>query len=454
MANLIATDKQTVIFGLGQTGVSVARYLLKRGTTFTIVDSRENPPGISELREFAPDVRVITGPLDEAVKNFFSEAAEIVISPGLPRTEPVLQKAIENNVPLVGDIALFLREAKVPVIGITGSNGKTTVATLMGLVAARAGINVAVAGNIGVPALDVLDATVELYVLELSSFQLESLSSANLSVACVLNVSEDHMDRYDSLPQYCMAKQRIFWGAKKVVYNLDDRLTQPPVVSGVSRFGFSLENKVEDGEQKYWWDRRTKALVCNGEALLTSSELTMFGIHNIANALAVLALCDAAKIARDAAVVVLREFTGLPHRCQWVAKHNGVTYINDSKATNVGAAIAAITGMEEDFDSITLIVGGDGKGADFRDLACAINERGVQRLICIGRDGPNIAALVGEAIEKQFACSMKDAVLLASQLSPSDSVVLLSPACASFDMFSGYEDRGEQFVRAVGALAQ
>lgn len=451
--NLIATDKKIVIFGLGKTGVSVARYLVKSGRAFSIVDSRENPPGISELRKFAPDAHVIAGPLDKSLENYFSEAAEIIISPGLPRTLPVLQKAMANNVPLVGDIALFLREVKAPVIGITGSNGKTTVTTLMGKIAAQAGINVAVAGNIGLPALDALDATVELYVLELSSFQLESIASANLSVACVLNISEDHMDRYDSLSQYYMAKQRIFWGAKKVVYNLDDQLTQPPVVSGVGRYGFGLHSKAEDGEQKYLWDRRTKALVCNGNALLTSSELKMFGVHNIANALAVFALCDAAKISRDAVVAILREFTGLTHRCQWVAEHSGVTYINDSKATNVGAAIAAISGVAEEFKTITLIAGGDGKDADFCELANAINEH-VTRLIYIGRDGPRIATLVDDAVEKKFASSMNEAVIFASQSSLCGNLVLLSPACASFDMFKGYEDRGEHFIRAVGALTQ
>lgn len=461
MTTLIATNTLTVILGLGVTGLSVARYLTKMNRLFVVVDTRPNPPAKTELLALSPDIKVYAGELTSEVSELLSSADEIVISPGLPRELPVVQEAIKAGVSVIGDIELFLRDAKAPVVGITGSNGKTTVTTLVGLAAECAGLNAPVAGNIGVPALDVLSDDAQLYILELSSFQLESITKGGLKVGCILNVSEDHMDRYPSLAAYCMAKQRIYWGANHVVYNLNDPLTQPPVAKDVSRSGFGLAQKAEKQESQYYWNRERSMLELENkkpstekltsEELFAVADLKIAGQHNIANALAVYAICDAAGIARSATMQALKKFTGLPHRCQWVAEVNDVTFINDSKATNVGAAVAAITGLRDSFASMTLIVGGDGKGADFESFGEVINEN-VSRLVLIGRDAEHISKHVGEHVEKIHAGSMTDAVNLASSVTPAGGVVLLSPACASFDMFSGYEQRGARFASAVGAL--
>ncbi|WP_075185866.1 UDP-N-acetylmuramoyl-L-alanine--D-glutamate ligase [Teredinibacter haidensis] len=452
MSSLLATDRVTIVFGLGMTGVSVARYLSRKKQAFVVVDTRANPPGLNQLKVINSRVEVITGELSEETILLMSNATEIIISPGVSRHIPALKNAIEKGVSVIGDVALFLREAKAPVIGITGSNGKTTVTTIVGEIAEKAGVNVRVGGNIGVPALDILGSDVELYVLELSSFQLESIPSAGLHVACHLNLSEDHMDRYDSLAQYCMAKQRVFWGAKNVVYNLDEKLTQPPITEKVKRFGFGMKIYAEQGDIKYLFSGTNRVLNIDDQPQLAASELKMFGRHNIANALAVMAICDAVGLDRKAVKSVLCEFKGLSHRCQWVAEYRGVTFINDSKATNVGAAIAAIEGMVDDFSEITLIAGGDGKGADFDVFAGTIN-RHIAQLVLIGRDALLIADKVdGNKVNKVHATTLEDAVQKAFENSRKNSVVLLSPACASFDMFTSFEHRGDKFITAVGAL--
>jgi len=451
MDSLIATDEHYVIMGLGKTGLSVARYLSRRGVRFSVVDTRMQPPALNELKALDETIPVFLGDDMKSSETRCLNATAIVLSPGLSRTEPLIEKALENNIPVTTDIALFLKEVSCPVIGITGSNGKTTVTTLVGEVFKAAGKKVCVAGNIGLPALDALEADLDFAILELSSFQLESLIKPELAVACVLNLSEDHMDRYNSMADYCRAKQNIFRGAKSVVYNLDDKLTQPPVVNGVSRFGFGLEKHVEEGEKKYLYSASNKTLDVDGKEVLEAAALKMFGRHNIANALAVLAISDAAGIPREAVYSTLVTFPGLKHRCQWVAEKNGVTFINDSKATNVGAAVAALSGLADEFTMMVLIVGGEGKNADFSDLANAVN-RWVSVLVLIGRDADFIANQVDTHITKLTASSMSDAVNKAYAHCKNNGVVLLSPACASFDMFSGFEDRGEQFIQAVEAL--
>lgn len=450
--NLIATDKQYVILGLGRTGISVARYLAARGIRFAVVDTREIPPGVEELKHISSDARCFFGPFDQDARNVLLEAAMIVISPGLSRKLPEVQAALKAGVKVVGDIALYLEEIDASVVAITGSNGKSTVTTLVGEVARSAGLNTVVAGNIGLPVLETLSEKPDLVVLELSSFQLESLDQPTFTVACNLNVSEDHMDRYDSLAEYCMAKQRIFRGARSVVYNLDDKLTQPPMVDGIARFGFGLNSYREEGELRYRVDDDGAALFCENDQLQTVADVKMFGRHNLANALAVYAICDALDLDRGSVKKVLSEFPGLPHRCQWVGEHAGVTFINDSKATNVGSSIAAIEGLREQFSRMALIAGGDGKGAAFDELSAVI-QRHVARLVLIGRDGAQIAEGINGDVEVEFASGMQDAVNKAFQGLGDRSVVLLSPACASFDMFSGFEDRGNQFARAVAELS-
>lgn len=445
MQQLIATNKQTVVVGLGLTGVSVARYLLGKKRLFSVMDSRANPPGLDELKQIHPEVNVITGRLDQDI---LCRADEIILSPGIPRERAEIQAALAAGVTVVGDIELFLREVNVPVVGITGSNGKTTVTTLVGMIAERAGFKTGIGGNIGTPALDLINAETELYVLELSSFQLESVSAPNLAVACVLNLSEDHMDRYDSFWRYCQAKQKIFWGAKKVIYNLDDKLTVPPIANGVARYGFSLGKPVEENEAHYYYDEQTKLLFTSGVASINAKTLKIKGLHNVANVLAVFAICDAIGIDRNITTQVVTKFNGIKHRCQWVGEKNGVTFINDSKATNVGASCAAITGLKDEYRPIHLIAGGDGKGADFSSLGKAIDAY-VSVLVLLGCDAEKIAQVVSSNVAIRKVSNMKDAVDAAAESCPSGGLILLSPACASLDMYSNYEERGQQFIDAA-----
>lgn len=441
----IASDKYYVVIGLGMTGMSVARYLSTKNLNFCVMDSREKPPGLQELKEKYSNVPVY---LEEFNENVLLNAYALVLSPGVSRDEPAIANAIAQGKLVTSDIELFLQDAKAKVVGVTGSNGKSTVVTVLGEVAKAEGIKVAVGGNIGVPALDLLNKEVDLFVLELSSFQLENIQRAGLDVACVLNVSLDHMDRHKNLETYFKAKQRIYFAAKAVVYNLDDRLTIPPVVQGVERAGFSLSKAREENEIQYWFDVDSKNLMCGQEVLMPYGDMRTRGLHNVANALAVFAICHFLGVDRKAVARVFGCFSGLPHRCQWVANKNAITFVNDSKATNVGATEAAILGFKDDFKNIYLIAGGDGKGADFASLGKVIRNH-VSALILIGRDAEQIARAAGEDVAVYRALNMRSAVEAASQLAGEDSLVLLSPACASFDMYSGYEARGNDFVDAV-----
>jgi UDP-N-acetylmuramoylalanine--D-glutamate ligase len=353
---------------------------------------------------------------------------------------------------LSGDIELFARNARAPIVAISGSNAKSTVTTLVGEMAAAAGKRVAVGGNLGTPALDLLSDDVELYVMELSSFQLETTDQLNAEVATVLNISEDHMDRYSGLPAYHLAKHRIFRGARQFVVNRQDALTRPLMGEGQPCWTFGLSKpdfkafgiREEDGE---------KYLAFEFQNLMPVRELKIRGAHNQSNALAALALGHAVGLPFDAMLSALRTFAGLEHRCQWVRDLDGVAYYNDSKATNVGAALAAIEGLGADIDGkVILIAGGDGKGAEFNDLRdpVAANCRAV---ILMGRDSDKIGAAIGDAVPLIRATSLVDAVAQCRAAAQPGDVVLLSPACASFDMFKNYEDRGHQFVRAVEDLA-
>ena len=342
------------------------------------------------------------------------------------------------------------RRASAPIVAITGSNGKSTVTTLVGEMFAEAGIDAAVGGNLGVPALDLLAPNVAYYVLELSSFQLESVLALNAEVATVLNISLDHMDRYRSLLDYHQAKHRIFIGAHQVVTNRDDRLSAALVGDAVKQWSFGLDQPDFKGfglrqHQGEPW------LYYQFEPLLAERELGMTGRHNTANALAALALGTAAGLAISPMLTVLRRFQGLPHRCQRVATRNGITYINDSKATNIGATLAAIAGLRGTDQNLLLIAGGQGKGQDFAPLARAL-PGAVRQLILIGEDAPVIGDAVGGAVPVLFATSLDGAVSAAAQAARPGDTVLLSPACASFDMFRGFAVRGEQFVRAVEVL--
>ena len=447
--SLIASDHFRIVVGLGKSGMSLVRFLAQRGVSFAVADTRENPPELATLRRDYPQVEVRCGELDV---EFLCRADELYVSPGLALATPALQAAAARGVKLSGDIDLFARNAKAPIVAISGSNAKSTVTTLVGEMAAAAGKRVAVGGNLGMPALDLLSDDVELYVMELSSFQLETTHQLGAEVATVLNVSEDHMDRYSGLPAYHLAKHRIFRGARQVVVNRQDALTRPLMSDGLPCWTFGLGApdfkafglREENGE---------KYLAFEFQNLMPVRELKVRGAHNQANALAALALGHAVGLPFDAMLSSLRNFTGLEHRCQWVRELEGVSYYNDSKATNVGAALAAIDGLGMDMDGkLVLIAGGDGKGADFSGLRDSVTKY-CRAVVLIGRDASLIADALGDAIPQVRAASLDEAIAQSRALAQSGDAVLLSPACASFDMFKNYEERGQLFARAVGALA-
>lgn len=447
--SLIITDKQRIIIGLGQTGLSCARYFSRKGIPFAVCDTREAPAAAEAFRAEFPGVELRLGALDS---DWLAQAQELVISPGVDKRHPAIAAATAAGAALIGDIDLFCREAQAPIVAITGSNAKSTVTTLVGLMAEQAGIRVGVGGNIGTPTLDLLQQPAELYVLELSSFQLETTHELRAAAATVLNVSPDHLDRYDGMQDYTLTKQRIYRGAAVVVANRQDALTQPLLAQGVELRSFGLNEpdlkqyglRTQDGET---W------LACGLEYLLPESALKIRGRHNLANALAALALADAVALPRAAALEALRSFAGLQHRCQWVAEIDGVSYFNDSKGTNVGATLAALEGLGATLEAeaqLILIAGGVGKEQSFAGLDAPL-KRFSRDLILFGRDAEQIAAEVA-APRKYFVESLQAAVECARELANSGDIVLLSPACASFDMFSGYAQRGDCFVQAVEAL--
>ncbi|MFT5781463.1 MAG: UDP-N-acetylmuramoylalanine--D-glutamate ligase [Pseudomonas sp.] len=446
--SLIASDQFRIVVGLGKSGMSLVRFLARQGLPFAVVDSRANPPELATLREQFPAVEVRCGELDV---EFLCRASELLVSPGMPLAIAALQQAAARGVNMSGDIELFARYAKAPIIAITGSNAKSTVTTLVGDMALAAGKRVAVGGNLGTPALDLLADDVELYVLELSSFQLETTALLNAAVATVLNVSEDHMDRYSGLPAYHQAKHRIFRGAKHVVINRQDALSRPLLNEGVSSSTFGLNRPdfktfgliAEDGE---------KYLAYQFEKLMNVRELKVRGAHNQANALAALALGHAAGLPFAPMLASLREFTGLAHRCQWLRELHGVNYYDDSKATNVGAALAAIQGLGADIDGkLLLVAGGDGKGADFSALRGPVAAH-CRAVMLFGRDAELLAAALGDSVPLVRVKTLEEAVLCAAELAQFGDAVLLSPACASLDMFKNYEQRGHLFAAAVLGL--
>ena len=444
--DLIANSETPIVVGLGSTGLSVARYLQRCGVEFSVVDSRLTPPGLEELRAHCPDAQVILGDIPCAS---LQAAGRLVISPGVALTEPAVAQAIAAGVPVCGDIDLFCAAANAPVVGITGSNAKSTVTELLGAMARRAGRSVRVGGNLGTPALDLLDPEADCYVLELSSFQLERAGVLQLEVATILNVSSDHLDRHGTMHNYLQAKQRIFAGCHKLVCNRDDELSLPGQTGLVPTISYGLSAPLQgdlgmiDREGAEW-------LSYQGELLMPAAELALVGRHNISNALAALALGMALELPMTVMLDELRDFSGLPHRCQLVAQSQGVRYINDSKATNPGATLAALRGLGADHN-LLLIAGGQGKGADFTVLAEDVAAR-CKGVILIGEDASGLAAALQAAAPVYHATSLAGAVSVAGELASSGDVVLLSPACASFDMFAGFAERGQHFTRCV--LAQ
>jgi UDP-N-acetylmuramoylalanine--D-glutamate ligase len=437
---------KTLVVGLGKTGLSCARHLRRQGRAVAVMDSRETPPGLMQARDELPDVALLLGGFDAAA---MEAADEIVVSPGVALAEPAIRRAAAAGIPVVGDVELFARAAQAPVIAITGSNGKSTVTTLVGLIARHAGRRAAVGGNLGDPVLDLLDEDVELYVLELSSFQLETTSSLRARVATVLNLSADHLDRYPDLASYAAAKARIFAHADIAVVNRDDAAAAALAAGMPVQIGFTLAKPAGDDygileQDGVRWIARGK------QPLLPVTDVRLPGTHNLANCLAALALAEAAGLPLASAREVFASFGGLPHRSELVHEHAGVRWINDSKGTNPGATVAALTGLVPDpaAGKAVLIAGGDGKGADFGMLADVVRER-VRGLVLIGRDAPRLEQVLAGLAPIEHAGDMEEAVRAAAGLAWRGDCVVLSPACASFDMFDNYEHRGRVFTEAV-----
>ncbi|HHF3070654.1 TPA: UDP-N-acetylmuramoyl-L-alanine--D-glutamate ligase [Vibrio diabolicus] len=424
-----------VVVGLGITGLSVVKHLRKNQPQLVVkvIDTRVNPPGAERLPE---DVQLHSGGWNT---DWLSHADLIVTNPGIALATPEIQAVLAKGTTVVGDIELFAWAVQKPVIAITGSNGKSTVTDLTGVMARAAGLDVGVGGNIGVPALDLLEHDADLYVLELSSFQLETTSSLKLKAAAFLNLSEDHMDRYQGMSDYRQAKLRIFDHADLAVVNRDDKETFPDAEVPLVTFGsdnqdFGLE---VDGNRTWLLD--------HGQRVVASDELKLVGKHNLSNALVVLALLKAAGVDYHNALNALKNYTGLTHRCQVVADNQGVKWVNDSKATNIASTMAALSGLEST-GKLYLLVGGVGKGADFSPLKPIFATLNLQ-LCCFGVDGDDFMPLHESAIRFD---TMEDVIQqVSSQLKPGD-MVMLSPACASFDQFDNFMARGDAFA----ALAQ
>jgi UDP-N-acetylmuramoylalanine--D-glutamate ligase len=451
---------RTVVVGLGRTGMSCVRYLSARGAEFAVTDSRAAPPELPALNALAPEADKRFGGFDESL---LEGAAQLIASPGVSLREPFLARAAERGVPIVGDIELFAREAKAPVAAITGTNGKSTVTSLVAHMAEVAGARVLAGGNLGRPALDLLtEPTPELYVLELSSFQLETTHSLRTAAAAVLNVTPDHMDRYVTLADYAAAKARIFQRCDAAIVNLDDPAVRTMSHEAARMLGFSLhaDPAASYFAQSHGGDvalmrrhspavaRRSMGTGDGAERLVLMSQLRLTGLHNAANALAALAMCDALGLSAARCIDALRSFPGLAHRSQWVADIAGVRYIDDSKGTNVGATLAAVAGMA---GSLVLIAGGQGKGQDFAPLAHAFRGR-VRHVVLIGQDAQALDTALQRVATTEFARDMDDAVLRAARAARSGETVLLSPACASLDMFRDYGHRGDVFAAAVRRL--
>lgn len=444
---LLASDKLIAVVGLGVTGLSCARYLTRKGWSFVVMDSRLNPPGLAELRRINPDVPVETGGFR---RDWLESADEIWLSPGVALDHPDI-RCWRDSKTIRGDVDVFTEEVKAPVIGITGSNGKSTVTTLLGEMAAAAGVKVKVGGNLGTPVLDLLSDDTELYVVELSSFQLETTRRLNAAAATILNLSQDHMDRYPDMLSYHLAKVRVFFGCRHAVMNKNDALAQSPAVPGMAVTWFTA---TQPGWNEYGLisEKGDVWLAKGHEKLLPVSAMRVKGAHNWANALAALALADAVNLPLAPCLEALRSFSGLSHRCEWVAEIKGVSYFNDSKATNVGATLAALQGFTQAFKGrLILVAGGQGKNQDFQPLCDAVNTQ-VAVCVLIGEDADQIREGLDSRPEVRHADSMAEAVKLAAELAQKGDTVLLSPACASFDMFKDYQDRGDCFRREVEAL--
>ncbi|MBU3693492.1 MAG: UDP-N-acetylmuramoyl-L-alanine--D-glutamate ligase [Rhodocyclaceae bacterium] len=450
-------EQTVLVLGLGDTGLSMVRWLRGAGASVRVADSRQDPPHLRTLQQEFPDVRGDYGPFHESS---FADIDLIALSPGVPLAEPLVQDAVRRGIPVTGDVELFTRALnkyfpRVRLIAITGSNGKSTVTSMVGEMCVKAGFNTVVAGNIGLPVLDALGKVLaggekpDLFVLELSSFQLETTRHLYPDAATVLNISEDHMDRYPSLEAYAAVKSRIFNGEGVQVINRDDPRVDRMALSGRRVWTFTRNAPVSPSDFGLAEVDGELVLAQGSRVLLRAAELRVTGLHNATNALAAFALCRALDMPEGPLLSALREFRGLAHRVERVAEVAGVTYYDDSKGTNVGATVAALEGFDR---PVVLIAGGDGKGQDFAPLAGPVRTR-ARAVVLIGRDAPALeAALRGTGVPLQRADSLPDAVRHCAAAARPGDAVLLSPACASLDMFRNYAHRAEVFIDAVRRL--
>ena len=445
--------RNTLVVGLGDTGLSAVRFLAKRGAIVRAADSRAQPPALDALRAERPGIGLHLGPFDVQA---LAGVDAIVASPGVALREPFLRAAIQRGIEVVGDVEVFARAlaaggSAARVIGVTGTNGKSTVTALAAAMGGAAGLRTVAAGNIGLPVLDALDApgaaAIELFVLELSSYQLETTSSLACDAAVMLNLTQDHLDRYDGMDDYARAKARIFAHAKRRVVNRDDTWSRDMADTAAFSFGLGVPH----GTREWGLDAQRAVLMRGAAPLLPLHDMAMQGLHNAANALAAHALMSAIDAPADALAQALRTFRGLPHRVELVAEAHGIRFFDDSKGTNVGATVAALEGFRA---PVVLIAGGDGKGQDFAPLRPAVESR-ARGVVLIGRDAPAIEQALGASgVRLERAATMEAAVETAFELAREGDAVLLSPACASFDMFRNYKHRGDVFAAAARAIAE
>lgn len=447
MANQAKQIQSCLIIGLGQTGLSCARFLVQQGYAVAVMDTREQPPKLSILQTELPEVLVNTGGLNS---DWIQQSDTVVLSPGVDPRMAEIKAARAAGIEVIGDVELFARYANAPVIAITGSNGKSTVTTMLAEMAVSGGKQVQVGGNLGTPALELITQPApDFYILELSSFQLETVESLNAYAAVVLNISPDHLDRYDTIQAYQNTKAKIYSGSGVMVINRDDPLVNSWSIPERQQIGFTLGQA--DNNDFGLIDKVGQTWLAQGQhALLAIDDLQIVGKHNVANSLAALALGSAMQLPMPAMLTAIQSYRGLPHRCYLVAEQQGVRWLDDSKATNVGACLAAIEGLAG-CGNIILIAGGIGKDQDFSALTPALNDH-VRAIILIGQDAQLIADVIPDGVQQINADDMADAVHKAQQIAQQGENVLLSPACASFDMFSSYAQRGEAFAQAVQGL--
>ena len=439
-----AAAKHSLIVGLGATGVAVARYLRARGERVRVIDSRADPPGLSDLRRAVPDADVSLETLDP---RWLEDASRVLLSPGLPYDLPLAVEARRRGLAVIGDIELFALAARSPVLAVTGSNGKSTVTTLASKMLESQGLRAPAGGNLGPPALDLLNDEADAYVLEISSFQMETTDSLAPLAATVLNVSADHLDRHGTLELYAELKEKLLKAAEHAVVNADDALVAAMGARHSGVVSFSVQTELARG-YSITTSNGERWLARDKRPLLRAADLKLRGTHNEANALSALALTEPLTKDLDAALDALRKFTGLPHRCQRVTERKGVTFVDDSKGTNVGATLAALNGLS---GPLVLIAGGLSKGQDLSPLAAGARGK-LRAAVLIGAAAAELETVLKPLCETVHAKSMAEAVTRAAALARRGDTVLLSPACASQDMFRDYRERGEQFARAAREL--